>query len=138
MIQRIDHIGIAVVDLESQIAFYREVLGLPFEGCKDIPERGLKIAVFALGGVRIELLQATSPDSTIASFIARRGEGLHHLAFGDDDARGTLARLAASGVKLIDPEPRPGAGGAKVAFLDPGTTFRVLMEICEKTAPGEE
>ena len=132
MINRIEHIGIAVKDLEERIAFYRDVLGLTLVGREELPERRLRIAVFNLNGVHIELLEPTSPDSNIAAFIEKRGEGLHHIAFGDDDVKGTLDRLSAEGVALLDREPRPGAAGMKIAFLDPKSTFRVLMELCEK------
>jgi methylmalonyl-CoA/ethylmalonyl-CoA epimerase len=131
MIRKIDHVGIAVQDLEKQTAFYRDVLGLEFEGFEDLPDRGLKVAVFKVGGVRIELLQPTTPDSTMAKFIEKSGEGIHHLAFAVDDAAQELERLTGAGVQAIDAQPRPGAGGAKVAFLQPKSTFRVLMELCE-------
>jgi len=135
MIKRIAHIGIAVNNLEERIAFYRDVLGLRLEGREELPERKLRIAVFNVAGVHIELLEPTSPESNIAVFIEKRGEGLHHIAFGDDDIRGTLAALAGKGVGLLDQEPRPGTAGTQVAFLDPKTTFRVLMELCEPVAP---
>jgi methylmalonyl-CoA/ethylmalonyl-CoA epimerase len=138
MINRIEHIGIAVKDLEERIAFYRDVLGLTLEAREELPERKLRIAVFNLNGVHIELLEPTSPESNIATFIEKRGEGLHHIAFGDDDVRGTLARLSGAGVELLDHEPRPGAGGAKIAFLDPKSTFRVLMELCETASDGKK
>jgi len=131
MIRKIDHVGIAVQDLEEQTAFYRDVLGLEFVGFEDLPERGLKVAVFRVGDVHIELLQPTTPDSTMAKFIEKSGEGIHHLAFTVDDAAKELERLTAAGVQTIDAKPRPGAGGAKVAFLHPKSTFRVLMELCE-------
>ena len=131
MIRKIDHVGIAVQDLEKQTAFYRDVLGLEFEGFEDLPERSLRIGVFNVGGVRIELLQPTTPDSAVAKFIEKSGEGIHHLAFTVDDAADELERLTAAGVQTIDAKPRPGAGGAQVAFLHPKSTFRVLMELCE-------
>ncbi len=131
MIRKIDHVGIAVQDLEKQTAFYRDVLGLEFEGFEDLPERGLRVAVFRVGDVHIELLQPTTPDSTMAKFIEKSGEGIHHLAFAVDDATSELERLTGAGVQTIDAQPRPGAGGAKVAFLHPKSTFRVLMELCE-------
>jgi methylmalonyl-CoA/ethylmalonyl-CoA epimerase len=131
MIRKIDHVGIAVQDLEKQTAFYRDVLGLEFEGFEDLPERGLRIGVFNVGGVRIELLQPTVSDNTVAKFIEKSGEGIHHLAFTVDDAAGELERLSAAGVQLIDSKPRAGAGDARVAFLNPKSTFRVLMELCE-------
>lgn len=138
MINRIAHIGIAVKDLEERIAFYRDVLGLHLEGREELPARNLRIAVFNLNGVHIELLEPTSPESNIAVFIEKRGEGLHHIAFGDDDIKGTLARLTEKGVALLDKEPRPGAGGAKIAFIDPKSTFRVLMELCEPGSAGQK
>jgi len=131
MIRKIDHVGIAVQDLEKQTAFYRDVLGLEFEGFEELPDRGLRIGVFNVGGIRIELLQPTAPDNTIAKFIEKSGEGIHHLAFTVDDAAAELERLSAAGVQLIDSQPRPGAGDAQVAFLNPKSTFRVLMELCE-------
>ena len=131
MIRAIDHIGIAVQDLDKQTAFYRDVLGLEFEGFEDLPDRGLKAAVFKVGEVRIELLQPTTADSTVAKFLEKSGEGLHHLAFAVHDAAGEIGRLTAAGVQTIDAQPRLGAGGAKVAFLHPKSTFRVLMELCE-------
>jgi methylmalonyl-CoA epimerase len=131
MIRKIDHVGIAVQDLEKQTAFYRDVLGLEFEGFEDLPERGLRIGVFNVAGVHIELLQPTGPDNTIAKFIEKSGEGIHHLAFAVDDAAAELDRLTAAGVQAIDAQPRSGAGGAQVAFLQPKSTFRVLMELCE-------
>jgi methylmalonyl-CoA/ethylmalonyl-CoA epimerase len=138
MINRIEHIGIAVKNLEERIAFYRDVLGLTLEAREELPERKLRIAVFNLNGVHIELLEPTSPESNIATFIEKRGEGLHHIAFGDDDVRGTLARLSGAGVELLDREPRPGMAGVQVAFLDPKSTFRVLMELCETASDGKK
>ena len=132
MINRIAHIGIAVKDLEERIAFYRDVLGLHLESREELPARKLRIAVFNVGGVHIELLEPTSPESNIAVFIEKRGEGLHHIAFDDDDIRGTLAHLTEKGVDLLDKEPRPGVAGTQVAFIDPKSTFRVLMELCQK------
>ena len=131
MIRKIDHIGIAVQDLEKQTAFYRDVLGLEFEGFEDLHERGLRVGIFKVGGVHIELLQPTIPNSAVAKFIEKSGEGIHHLAFTVDDAAGELERLTAAGVQTIDAKPRAGAGDALVAFLNPKSTFRVLMELCE-------
>ena len=132
MIRKIAHIGIAVKDLEEHLPFYRDVLGLKYEGIQDLPARGLRVALFDVDGVRLELIQATSPDSTISTFIERRGEGLHHIAFDVDDAAAMLAHLAGNGIRALDPVPRPGAGGAKVAFLHPHDTGRVLLELCQK------
>jgi methylmalonyl-CoA/ethylmalonyl-CoA epimerase len=131
MIKKIAHIGIAVKDLEKQAKFYHETLGFSFEGYEDLPKRGLKIGLFAIGGVRIELLQPTGTDSAIAKFLEEKGEGVHHLAFEVRDIKGELGRLKAAGVELIDSEPRPGVGEAMIAFLNPKSTGRVLIELCE-------
>ncbi len=131
MIRKLDHIGIAVSDLEAETTFFRDVLGLHFLGYEDLPDRQLKIAKFEIGETHIELLYPTSPESTVAKFIAQKGEGLHHIAMKVDGAQQTLDRLASAGVQLIDAKPRLGAGGSKVAFLHPKSTFRVLIEICE-------
>lgn len=132
MITKIAHIGIAVKSLDERVEFYKNVLGLRFEGSEDLPGRGLRIGVFDAGGVKLELLQPTSPDSTIAAFLERHGEGFHHIAFAVDDVRETLAGLSAAGVKLIDEKPRAGAAGALIAFLHPESCGHVLMELCEK------
>lgn len=132
MIKKIDHIGIAVRKLEDRIPFYRDVLGLPFLEIEELSDRGLRRAGFDCGGVHIELLESTSPDTAIATFIEKKGEGLHHIAFAVEDVKKALESLADSGVKLIDAEPRPGAAGAKIAFLDPASTGRVLIELVEK------
>jgi len=132
MIRKIDHLGIAVKDLEAAAAFYKDVLGFTFEGFEDLPGRNLRIAVFDLAGVRLELIQPTSPEAAISGFIERTGGGLHHVALEVDDVAAELARFSAAGVELIDKEPRPGAAGARIAFLQPGSTFRVLTELCEK------
>ena len=108
MINRIAHIGIAVKDLEERVAFYRDVLGLRLESREELPGRNLRIAVFNLNGVHIELLEPTSPESNIAVFIEKRGEGLHHIAFGDDDIKGTLAGLTEEGRRPPRPRAAPG------------------------------
>jgi len=137
MIRKVAHVGIAVRDLEERIPFYRDVLGLRFEGYEDLPRRGLRIAVFDAGGVRVELLQGLTPDTKISKFIEQRGEGIHHIAFDVDDAGKTLAHLAGKGIRALDPVPREGAGGTKIAFLDPRDTGRVLLELCETGRAGK-
>jgi methylmalonyl-CoA/ethylmalonyl-CoA epimerase len=132
MIKSIEHIGIAVKSLEERIPFYRDTLGLSFLGIEEIPERHLRIAVFDCGGVHLELLQSTSPGTTIASFIEKRGEGLHHIALAVDSVKDSLAAVIAAGVEPIDAEPRPGASGTTIAFLNPDSTGRVLIELVQK------
>ena len=131
MIRAVAHIGIAVKDLEERVPFYRDVLGFRFEGYEDLPARGLRLAVFDAGGVHIELLQGMTPEATISKFVEQRGEGIHHVAFDVDDAGKTLAHLAGNGIRALDPVPREGAKGAKITFLDPRDTGRVLMELCQ-------
>ena len=134
MISRIDHIGIAVRDLEAQVIFYRDILGLEFLGFESLPDRGLKVGIFNINGVKIELLSSVSPDSAIGKFIDKKGEGIHHIALRTDNIRDELKHLEEKGIRLIDREPKPGAHGMEVAFLHPGSTFKVLLELCK----GEE
>ncbi len=132
MIKKIDHIGIAVKKLEDRIPFYRDVLGLPFLEIEELPDRNLRRAGFDCGGVQLELLESTSPDTAIASFIEKKGEGLHHIALEVDDVGKSLETLVEAGIELIDAEPRPGAAGTMIAFLNPGSTGRVLLELVQK------
>jgi methylmalonyl-CoA/ethylmalonyl-CoA epimerase len=132
MISKIEHIGIAVIDLDKQVTLYRDILGLDFHGYETLPDRGLKVAVFEMAGIKIELLQSTTSDSAIQKFIDVRGEGIHHIAFRTDSIQHELDRLKDAGVSLIDDRPRPGADGMLVAFLHPKSTGRVLMELCQK------
>jgi methylmalonyl-CoA/ethylmalonyl-CoA epimerase len=132
MIRKIDHIGIAVTNLESEVTFFRDILGLTFHGYEELPDRHLRVGVFLAGDVKIELLQATSPESAVGKFIEKKGEGLHHLAFHVDDVKESLDLLKEKGIQLIDENPRPGADGMHVAFLHPKSTFKVLMELCSE------
>lgn len=133
MISRIEHIGIAVIDLEKQVSLYRDIFGLDFHGYEDLPDRGLKVAVFEMSGVKIELLQSTTPDSAIQKFIENRGEGIHHIAFRTDNIQHELNRLKDAGISLIDSCPRQGADGMMVAFLHPKSTGKVLIELCQQS-----
>jgi methylmalonyl-CoA epimerase len=131
MLKKIDHIGIAVRSLEKQMKFYNDVLGLKSSGIEEIADQKVKVAVFPLGEVRIELLEPTSPDSPIARFMEKKGEGIHHIAFQVEDLKGQLMKFEEKDIRLIDQEPRVGAGGHKIAFLNPKSTFGVLTELCE-------
>ena len=131
MIKKIDHIGIAVKNLQAQIKYYTEVLGLSCTVIEEVKDQKIKVAMFAVGEVRIELLQPMSDDSPIAQFLEKKGEGIHHLAFQVTDLDGNLKRLKEQEIQLIDRQPRIGAGGHKIAFLHPKSTFGVLTEICE-------
>jgi methylmalonyl-CoA/ethylmalonyl-CoA epimerase len=126
---RIAHIGIAVAALDEILPFYRDILGLPEVPLDDAD--GARIAGLAAGESLVELLEANTPDSPIGKFIAKRGPGIHHVCFAVDDLDGTLARCKAAGVRLIDETPRVGAEGKRIAFLHPGATAGVLIELSE-------
>lgn len=135
MLDRVDHIGIAVRDLDRALALYRDILGLHHEGTSHEVERKLLAAMLNCGGTHVELLQATGPDSVIAKFIEKRGEGIHHVCFQVEDIRATLATLKAAGLRLVDEEPRPGVGGSLVAFIHPASAGGVLLEVSQKPKP---
>jgi methylmalonyl-CoA/ethylmalonyl-CoA epimerase len=134
VLNRIDHLGIAVENLSESIAAY-EAIGLELAGTEEVAEQKVNVAMFPCGESRIELLASTDPEGPIGKFVAKRGPGIHHVAFGVDDISATLAELAANGVRLIDREPRVGAGGAKIAFVHPAATG-ILIEICQHDADG--
>lgn len=130
MIQRIDHLGIAVRSLAETVKYYEQALGLKCEHYEEVPSQKVKTAFFDVGGVHIELLEPTSPESTIAQFIEKRGEGIHHIAFATDGIEGQLAGAKNAGVKLLHEVPFEGAAGKLVAFLHPKSTYGVLTEFC--------
>ena len=127
---RIAHIGIAVRDLDEILPFYRDVLGMPEVPLADAD--GARIAGLEAGEALVELLEAESPDSPIARFVAKRGPGIHHVCFAVDDLDAALGRCRAAGVRLIDETPRVGAEGKRVAFLHPSATAGVLVELSER------
>jgi methylmalonyl-CoA epimerase len=127
----LDHVGIALGDLERALAFYREALGLELEASEDVVSQSVRAHFLPAGGPKLELLESTSPDSTLARFLEKRGPGLHHVCFRVDDIRSALAELKGRGVRLIDEVPRPGAEGAIVAFIHPSSTHGVLVELKE-------
>ena len=131
MIKKIDHIGIAVKNLDSQVKYYSEILGLECSGIEEVAEQKVRVAMFPVGEVRIELLEPSSPDSPIARFLEKKGEGIHHIAYQVSDLKGQLTRLEEKEIQLIDREPREGTGAHKIAFLHPKSTFGVLTEMCE-------
>lgn len=132
MMERIDHLGIAVRDLAVQVTIYRDQLGMAFEGIEEVPSQQVKVAFFSVGESRIELLEPTSPDSPIAKHLEKRGEGLHHVAYGVDDIRAAMADAQAKGLRLLAEEPRPGAHHTLVCFLHPKSTGGVLTELVQK------
>ena len=130
----IDHVGIAVLSLDESVPFYRDTLKLPLLGIEEVADQGVRTAIFSGPVGRVELLEATHADSPIAKFIAKRGEGMHHVALRVTDLDAELARLEAQGVQLIDRTARIGAGGHRIAFLHPKATGGVLLELCEPHA----
>lgn len=131
-ISRVDHIGIAVKSIEDTLKFYEGALGIKCTGQEVVEDQKVKTAFLPVGDTEVELLESTYEDGTIAKFIEKKGEGLHHLAFRVDDIEKALEELKAQGIRLIDEKPRLGAGGAKIAFIHPKSTNGVLVEISER------
>ena len=129
---KVDHIGIAVSNLEESLKFYTEVLGLKSEGTEVVEEQKVKVAFLPCGDSEIELLESTSPDGPIAKFIEKNGEGIQHIALRVENIEEALAELKEKGVRLIDEKPRYGAGGASIAFVHPKATKGVLLELSER------
>ena len=134
MPKKISHIGIAVTSIEESTPFYSDVLGMEFEGTEVVAEQKVKVAFFAVGESRIELLEPTSEDSPVAKFLEKNGPGIHHVAYEVADLEQRLADLKAEGVRLIDESPRTGAHQTRIAFMHPKASGGVLTELCE---PGD-
>jgi len=132
MAKKIDHVGIAVKNLDEAIKFYEEVLGLKCTGTEIVEEQKANVAFIPSGDSELELLESTAPDGPIARFIEAKGEGIQHIAFRVDNLAEKLVELKARGIRLIDEKPRYGAGGAKIAFLHPKSTFGTLVELSER------
>ncbi|UKI39655.1 MAG: methylmalonyl-CoA epimerase [Alistipes putredinis] len=130
-ISHIEHLGIAVKSLEEAIPYYENVLGLKCYNIEEVADQKVKTAFFKVGQTKIELLEATSPDSTIAKFIENKGQGVHHVAFAVEGIEDALAEAERKEVRLIDKTPRGGAEGLTIAFLHPKSTMGVLTELCE-------
>jgi methylmalonyl-CoA/ethylmalonyl-CoA epimerase len=128
---KIDHIGIATRGIEESLAFWRDALGLEVRHTETVEEQGVRVAMLPVGEPRVELLEPTGPDTPVARFLEKRGPGIHHVAVGVADIRAALARLKAGGARLIDEEPRVGAGGCLVAFVHPAASGGVLLELVE-------
>jgi methylmalonyl-CoA/ethylmalonyl-CoA epimerase len=131
MLDRIYHLGYAVEDLAAAARFYEEYFGASPGEPEVVDDQGIVATTFRVGDASIELLQPTRPDSPVGKFLARRGEGFHHVAFEVEDLDGTLEKLKRNGVELIDEEPKRGAGGTRVAFIHPKSAFGVLTELVE-------
>ena len=128
----IEHIGIAVTSLEEAIPFYEKVLGLDCYSIEEVKDQKVKTAFFKVGQTKIELLEPTDPESAVAKFISRKGEGIHHIAFAVKNIDRKLKEVEEKGVRLIDNVSRKGAEGMDIGFLHPKSTFGVLTELCEK------
>ncbi|MBO9539320.1 methylmalonyl-CoA epimerase [bacterium] len=131
-IGKIDHLGIAVHSLADAMPMYTDGLALALHEIEEVPDQKVRTAIFEVGESRLELLEPTSPDSPIAKFLEKRGEGIHHVALGVEDVAKALAHLKEKGYRLIDEAPRPGAGGAMIAFVHPKSTHGVLLELCSR------
>lgn len=129
-ISHIEHIGIAVENLEAAIAFYEKVYGLECYAVEEVADQKVKTAFFKVGQTKIELLESTDPEGPIGKFIANKGQGIHHLAFAVDNVGEALENAEENGVRLIDKGPRKGAEGLSIGFLHPKSTFGVLTEFC--------
>ena len=133
-IMYIEHLGIAVKSIEEQLPYYEQVLGLKCYNTEEVADQKVKTAFFKLGQTKIELLEPTSEDSTIARFIEKRGEGIHHIAFAVSDVQNSLNELELKGIQLIDKTPRKGAEGLSIAFLHPKSTHGILTELCAESS----
>jgi methylmalonyl-CoA/ethylmalonyl-CoA epimerase len=129
---KVDHIGVAVKSIDAAKQLYSELLGLNHAGSEIVAEQKVTTAFFPVDDTEVELLESTSDDGPIAKYIEKKGEGIQHIAFRVQNLEEAMAELKANGIKLIDEKPRRGAGGAKIAFLHPQSTFGVLIELCEK------
>ncbi len=134
MITRIDHLGIAVRSIDAALPYYEKALGLKCGHREEVASQQVRTAFFDVGEVHLELLEPTSPESPVAKFIEKNGEGIHHIAFATTDISGQLGQAAGAGVRLIHEKPFEGAAGKLVAFLHPKSTFGVLTELCAPKA----
>ena len=131
-LSHIEHIGIAVKSIEEAKTFFEGVLGLKCYAVEEVKDQMVKTAFFKIGETKIELLEATDENSPVAKFIAKRGQGIHHIAFATDDVNTSLKEAEEKGVKLIDKVSRKGAEGLNIGFLHPKSSFGVLTELCGK------
>jgi len=129
---KVDHIGIAVQSIAETKKLYQDLLGLEHAGSETVAEQKVTTAFFPVGDTEVELLESTAADGPIAKYLEKRGEGVQHIAFRVENIEEALIELKAKGIRLIDEQPRKGAGGAKIAFLHPKSTYGVLIELCER------
>lgn len=132
MIKKIDHIGIAVKDLDETLKFYQDVLGMELAGTEVVEEQKVRVAFLPIGDTEIELLESTDKEGPIAKYIEKKGEGVQHIAYRVDDIEKAIEEMKEKGIRMIDEKPRYGAGGAKIAFAHPKSTNGVLIELCQR------
>ena len=131
MITNINHIGIAVNSIEEQIPFYRDILKFEFLGIEEVSDQKVRVAIFKIGDVKIELLEPTSDQSPISKFIEKKGTGIHHIAYQSDNIEKDISTLKEKDIKMIDENPRSGAHGVKIAFIHPRSSGKILTELCQ-------
>ena len=128
----VDHIGIAVKDLDETVKFYEETLGIKCTGTEVVEEQKVKVAFMPLGDCELEFLESTAPDGPVAKFIDKNGEGIQHIALRVDDIEAALKEMEEKGIRMIDAQPRYGAGNAKIAFMHPKATKGILLELSQR------
>ncbi len=135
MFTKVDHIGIAVTALDDILKFYQDALGLHLHEIEEVPEQKVRVAMFPVGETNLEFLEPTAPDSPVAKFIEKKGQGIHHIAIGVEDIDRVLAELKARGARLINETPVIGAGGKRIAFVHPASTAGILLELSQAPLP---
>ena len=131
MLQKINHIGIAVQSLDETLPFYRDGLKMPFCGIEEVADQKVRVAMLGIGESKIELLEPTSPESPIAKFLEKNGPGIHHIAYEVDDVAQAIEQMIAEGARMVDQVPRDGAHGTRIAFVHPKSSYGVLTELCQ-------
>ncbi|WP_019228423.1 MULTISPECIES: methylmalonyl-CoA epimerase [Sedimentibacter] len=132
MVRKVDHIGVAVKNLDEALSFYENILGLKAAGKEVVEEQKVTVAFLPVGDSEVELLESTQEDGPIAKFIEKNGEGVQHIAYKVDNIEEAIAEMKEKGIRMIDEKPRYGAGGARIAFCHPKSTFGVLIELTER------
>ena len=136
MIKRVDHIGIAVHSIEEILPFYTEILKIKLVRIEEVKTQFVKVAFLDAGETKIELLEPTSPESVIAKYIKKNGQGIHHIALAVESISDRIVQLQENGIVMVDQHPRKGGGGAEIAFIHPTSSGSVLIELCEKKEMG--
>ena len=131
MLQKINHIGIAVQSLDETLPFYRDGLKMPLCGIEEVADQKVRVAMLGIGESKIELLEPTSPDSPIAKFLDKNGPGIHHIAYEVEDVAQAIEQMIAEGARMVDQVPRDGAHGTRIAFVHPKSSHGVLTELCQ-------